>query len=174
MRSFCYSHQVRGSQVMAPHCRLHTENKIKNYFCLVHEILFSKWATKQRRGKIGGRFFMTSISGCITWMREGWQEYFRLENFYLFSLLGNEEKKKNRIYNKINLSALARGENKCQYLPSLPFVEGRVGEEARQSTAAEAATSPEVGSASQVERRSVNTTTHKGKIYRKTHGTRTV
>ena len=117
---------------------------------------------------------MTSISGCITWMREGWQEYFRLENFYLFSLLGNEEKKKNRIYNKINLSALARGENKCQYLPSLPFVEGRVGEEARQSTAAEAATSPEVGSASQVERRSVNTTTHKGKIYRKTHGTRTV
>jgi hypothetical protein len=85
------------------------------------------------------------------------------------------KEKKNRIYNKINLSALARGENcKCQYLPSLPFVEGRVGEEAGQSTAAEAATSPEVGSASQVERRSVNTTTHKGKIYRKTHGTRTV
>ena len=108
--------------------------------------------------------------------REGWQEYFRLENFYLFSLLGNEEKKKKTgFYNKINLSALARGENcKCQYLPSLPFVEGRVGEEAGQSTAAEAATSPEVGSASQVERRSVNTTTHKGKIYRKTHGTRTV
>jgi hypothetical protein len=91
-------------------------------------------------------------------------------------LLGNEEKKKKTgFYNKINLSALARGENKCQYLPSLPFVEGRVGEETRQSTAAEAATSPEViGSASQVERRSVNTTTHKGKIYRKTHGTRTV
>jgi hypothetical protein len=79
------------------------------------------------------------------------------------------KKKKTGICNKINIDAHWLKETKkkekkrCQYLPSLPFVEGRprVGEEARQSAAAaEAATSPAVGSASQVERRSVNSPTH--------------